>query len=396
MLRARLIRVGILFAVAVAGTTSCGETKFTQPDLKGDVVSVKGFERFENSAQRESRELLIDGRVTNIEWDLTGNPSVILLQGGAGGNYYVLVRSLWTLNSFGETDGFYLCLQWPDRTEDRLQEPLVTSADVIADNGDTLIDCSKGDDTLVRESSWSRSNLQEDQAWVEIFSDSLGNYPADVWRWGAETTDPCTPVNGAEFVGAITDGDTLGSNSHPGAGFLEDLYDAGGGRVRDQGQWTYILDNFNPGSNVPLAIVSKGFRDSRLNRAKPTTYVLWHSVEKPFGPCEINNPIREDDAGERDKTWNPDDYVPSFRLKFPSQSQLDVIGKGLWLEGKWALEIRRDLTTRPQWTTPPPPPPWPDDLQLVPGRRYMMRITIYDGTTKTTSQSQKFPIYLRP
>jgi hypothetical protein len=32
----------------------------------------------------------------------------------------------------------------------------------------------------------------------------------------------------------------------------------------------------------------------------------------------------------------------------------------------------------------------------VPGRRYMMRISIYDGTTKTTSRSQPFPIYLRP
>ena len=402
MFRARLIRAGILFAVAAAGTTSCGKTQFTQPNLKTDVVAVQGFERFLNSAQRESRELLIDGRATNIEWDLTGNPSVILLEGGAGGNYYVLVRSLWTLDEFGQATGFYLLLQWPDRTEDRLQEPLVTSADVLSDLGDTLIDCSS--DALVRESSWSRSPLQEDQAWIELYSDSLGSYPADVWRWGAETTDPCTPVNGAEFVGAITDGDTLGANSHPGAGFLEDLYDVGGGPVRDAGEWTYILDNHNPGSNVPLAITSKGTRDSRLNRGKPTPYVLWHSVEKPFVACENghppDNPIREDDAGIRDKTWNPGDYVPSFRLKFPTESQLDVLGKGQWLAGKWALEIRRELTTLYQPPdvngVRPPPIPRLDDVQLVPGRRYMMRISTYDGTTKTTSRSQLFPIYLKP
>jgi len=406
MFRARLIRAGILFAIAAAGTTSCGKTQFTQPNLKTDVVSVQAFERFLNSAQRESRELLIDGRVTNIEWDLTGNPSVILLEGGAGGNYYVLVRSLWTLNQFGENDGFYLLLEWPDRSEDRLKEPLVTSVDVLSDLGDTLINCSS--DALLRETSWSRSQKQEDQVWIELFSDAAGSFPADVWRWGAETTDPCTPVNGAEFIGAVNDGDTLGSTSHPGAGFLEDLYDVGGGPVRDQGDWTYIVTNHNPGSNVPLAIASKGSRDSRLNRAKPTPYVLWRggrppgpaTVQKPFLACENghppDNPVREDDAGIRDKSWNPGDYVPSFSTSLPSESQLDVIGKGQWLAGKWALEIRRDLTTRPVSDAVPPPPPWPDDVQLAPGRRYMMRISIYDGTTKTTSQSQRFPIYLRP
>src|SRR5882672_4066399 len=405
MFRARFIRAGILFAIAAAGTTSCGQTKFTQPNLKTDVIAVRGFERFLNSAQRESRELLIDGRATNIEWDLTGTPSVILLEGGGGGaNYYVLVRSLWTINQFNEFDGFYLLLQWPDRTEDRLQEPLVTSADVLADNGDTLINCSTGNDALIRESSWSRSTRQEDQVWVELYSDSLGSYPADVWRWGAQTTDPCTPVNGTEFVGATQDGDTLGSTTHPGAGYLEDLYDAGGVPVRDAGDWTYIYDNHNPGSNVPLFLTSKGSRDSRLNRAKPTSYVLWRggrfpvgTVEKPLGPCEYYNPIREDDASVRDKTWNPGDYVPSFRLRLPTDSQLDVIGKGEWFMGKWALEIRRDLIARrPPVGQQQVGDPWPDDLQLVPGHRYMMRITVYDGTAKTSSRSQLFPIYLRP
>lgn len=397
MFRARFIRAGILFAMAAAGTISCGETKFTQPNPKGDVVAVRAFERFLNSSQRESRELLIDSRVTNIEWDLTGNPSVILMQGGGGGgSYYVLVRSLWTLNEFGGNEGFYLLLQWPDRTENRLEEPLVTSADVFSDLGDTLINCQQGDDTLVRESSWSRSTQQEDELFIELYSDSTASFPADVWRWGAETTDPVTPVNMAEFAGAA-DGDSLGSTSHPGAGFLEDLYDLGGGAVRDFGVWPYIEANHNPGSNVPLNIASKGFRDTRLNRGHPTEYVLWARVDKPFGPCEIFNPIREDEAGVRDKSWNPGDYVPSFASSFPSESQLDVIGKGAWFEGKWALEIKRDLITRlPPVFPDPVGDPRPDDVQLVPGRRYMMRITIYDGASKMSSQSQLFPIYLRP
>jgi len=404
MIRAKFIRAGVLFAVAAAGTMSCGQNKFTQPSLLTGIVSVRANERFLNSAQRESRELLIDGRVTNIEWDLTGNPSVVLMEGGGGlgGSFYVLVRSLWTRDQFGNDAGFYLLLQWPDRTEDRLQEPLVTSADVLSNKTppDTLIDCTKGNDTLVRESSWSRSSKQEDQVWIEIFSDSLGSFPADVWRWGAETTDPATPVNAAEFINAITGNppDSLGSTSHPGAGFLEDLYDMGAGPVRDRGNWTYMLDNFNPGSNVPLTIADKGTRDTRLNRGKPVSYVLWHTVEKPFGPCDINNPIRIDDAGVRDKTWNPGDYVPSFRLQTASESQRDVIGKGAWLMGKWALEVRRNLIARPAEldSLNQQLPPWPDDIQLTPGRHYMMRLTIFDGSTKSTSKSPMIPIYLKP
>jgi hypothetical protein len=398
MFRARIVRAGVLFAIAAAGTISCGETKFTQPNPKSEIISVRANERFLNSSQRESRELLIDSRVTNIEWDLTGNPSVILMEGaaGGGGNFYLLARSLWTINQFGETDGFYLLLQWPDRTENRLEEPLVLDVDPISDLGDTLINCRLGDDGLVAESSWHRSTDQEDELWIEVYSDSLGSYPADVWRWGAETTDPATPVNGAEFIGAQTDGDTLGATQHPGAGFLEDLYDAGTGPIRDSGRWTYIDTNHNPGSNVPLRIASKGTRDSRLNRAKPTTYVLWASVDRPMGPCEYTNPMREDDAGVRDKTWNPGDYVPSFSLGLPSESQLDVIGKGQWLAGKWALELRRDLIARPPDVGGIPQTPWPDDIPLVPGHRYLVRFTIYDGTTKTSSRSPLTPIYLRP
>lgn len=422
MICVRWVRAGVLFAVAAAGAISCGDDAVTIPDPPSSVVAVQAFEQFLNSAQQETRELLIDGRVTDIEWNITGDPVIILLQGdGAGANYYVSVRSLWTKDRFGDPDAFYLLLQWPDRVEDRLEEPLVTSANVLADApdtlittnppdtlfialGDTLIDCTttgptgSSPNTLVDESSWSRSSLQEDEVQIEIFSDSLGSYPADVWRWGAETTDPATPVNCTEFVGACLDGDDFGSNDHPGAGYLEDLYDMGGGAVRDAGAWTYINANHTPGSNVPLRIASKGSRDSRLNRAKPIEYVLWETVSKPMTACEINNPIREDNAGQRDKTWNPGDYVPSFRLSLPSHpsSQADVIGKGGWLAGKWGLEIRRDLVAAPPDVGGVPSPPWPDDIQLIPGRRYVMRLTFFEGATGATSRSGLIPVYLRP
>lgn len=403
MIRVKSIRVGILFAVAVAGTLSCGESNLTGPNPKSEIIVVQTFEQYLNSTGQESRELLIDSRVTDIEWNISGNPNIVLVKGSlgsGGGNYHVSLRSLWTLDKFGDPVGFYLLLEWPDRTRDVQREPLVTNANVRSDStatlGDTLINCKTGDDTLVRESSWSRSSLQEDEVYVEIFSDSPGPDTVDVWRWGAATTDPVTPVNGSEFVGAVVDGDTLGSNSHPAAGYMEDFIDWGAGPVRDQGDWTYMRENTNPGSNVPLFIASKGTRDTRLNRGKPVDYVLWNTVARPFGPCDIDNPVRVDNAGERDKTWNPGDIVPSFRAAFPSESQLDVIARGGWQMGKWALEIRRDLISRYPEVSGVPGDPRPDDVKLIPGNHYLMRITIVDGATRMSSRSPLMSLYLRP
>ncbi len=401
MLHWRSLSAGTLFAIIAASTLSCGGDSTTQPTLNDSVVSVGAVENFMNSAQRESRELLIDGRVTPIEWNIAGDPSVILMQStsGAGGDYYLTIRSLWTVNPFfnNQPEAFYLLVQWPDRSADFLEHPLVTSADVYDDNANLQIDCTTGDSTLVRESSWSESPLDEDEVFIEIFSGPNGAYPADVWRWGAGTTDPVTPVNGTEFVGAVSDGDTLGQTTHPGAGFMEDSYDQGGGPVRDQGAWTYINTNHAPGSNVPLFIVSKGTRDARLNRGKPIPYVVWQTVNAQFGPCDIINPIRLDDASSRDKSWNPGDYIPAVRLAFPTESQLDVLAKGAWAAGKWGLEIRRNLITRgPDKPGGLPGDIWPDDVQMAPDQNYSMRITVVDGRTHGTSSSSLIPVYLKP
>ena len=396
MISSKSIRAGILIAIATAGTLSCGESEFTQPNPKSDVVAVRASEKFLNSPQQESRELLIDGRVTDIEWNVTGDPSIILMQGisGRGGTFNMSLRSMWTYDEFGAPDGILFLLQWPDLTENRLEEPLVTNVDVQSPT-DTL-DCTTND-VLVRPESWTRSDDQEDEVTIELFSDEFGSLPRDVWRWGGSTTDFATPVNATEFVGAADDDDDLGATAHPSASTLEDNFDTGGGAVLDAGRPTFLL-NHAQGSDVPLKIVSKGTRDVRFNRGKPIPFVVWNTVSKDFLRCETDNPIRLDDAAEPEKTWNPGDYVPSYRLQLGLGSQSDVLGKATWLAGKWALEVRRDLITRPddEDGNGVPDPPRTDDVQLQPGRRYVIRITVMDGETKSVSRSDLIPVYLNP
>jgi hypothetical protein len=397
-----MLRTGILCAVLAATSLSCGETQPTEPNPVSDITAVRGNEQFLNSPQQETRELLIDGRVTDIEWAITGDASVIRMHnegGERGGTYYLSVRSLWTLDKFNQPDGILFLLQWPDPTENRLHMPLVTTADVVADNGDTLIDCTTGNTDLVKPANWTiNRNIQEDEVLVEIFSTATGGYPKDLWRWGAETTDPATPVSPTEFSAASSDGshDDVGATEHPGGAYMEDFYDNGSGPVRDVGKFTYMFANHDSGTYVPLKIASKNPREVRFNRGKPIATVIWNTVAKDFSACEIFNPIRIDNPTEPDKTWNPGDYQPSFRSNLPDSSQADVVARGSWAMGKWGLEIRRDLIARADSAGGDFGAPRPDDIKLQPGGHYAVRFTIVDGTTKARSVSDLIPIYLRP
>jgi hypothetical protein len=183
----------------------------------------------------------------------------------------------------------------------------------------------------------------------------------------------------------------------------------GGGPVDDEGRRTYH-DNFTqyPNGVVPDSVTYKGSRDTRLNRGKPTAYAIWGYVARPLDVCDSLknwrlNPVRVDDSSVRDKSWNRGDYVPGLVLRFPSLSQMDVLARGAWGAGKWNLEIRRNLTTydkrldfTPDKTNPAAWIPWSDDLQLQPGRRYMMRVTVYDASSTRGSRSAMLPLYLKP
>lgn len=408
MLRGDTVRVGILFVLLGSMTLSCGERTPTEPDLPSTIVAAASPETYLTSPQRETRELLIDGRATDIEWQGTGQPALLLMRGdrgGGGGDFYASVRALWSYNPLNnDSVAIYLLIQWPDRTEDFQESPLVTDADWRDDAGHDLIDCTS-DDALLNPARWRRSDIHEDQVVVELYSDTGGSYPADKWRWGAATTNNLTPVNITEFQGAGNDGDTLGSTSHPSAAVMDDSYSTGGAWVPDIG-FPFRTDNFLPGSNVPLRIASKGSRDARLNRAKPVEVVVWEPVSKEFVQCDSLNPVRVDNPSIADKTWNPGDFVPSFRLGFPKaptgdptppvQSQLSVLARGDWDKGKWSLEVRRLLIARPPDVGGVRQPPWPDDVPLYTGHTYGVRITIYDASNTTGSASALVPLYLKP
>jgi hypothetical protein len=381
-----------------AAVLSCGERTPTEPDLPARIVAIPASDIFANSPQLEPRELLIDGRATDIEWQVTGDPVLLLLQGstGSGGDYYASVRAYWTYSPYnGDSIALYLLVQWADRRPDVLEQPLVTSVDWQDADNRSLVDCNTSD-PLHDEANWRKdTGRQEDQIEVEIYSDASGALPADKWRWGAATTDPVTPVSPTEYLGADA-AETFGANVHPSAGWSEDYYDAGAGWVRDAGDVTYT-DNFAPGSNIPLFITGKGGRDTRMNRGKPPALLIWRYVSRPLLACDSLNPIRIDDASARQKTWNPGDYVQSYRSQMPSFSQADVVTRAAWDGGKWAVEMRRQLEPRePDTQESGRGAPHLDDVPLHTGRTYGFRLRIYNASKTQSSVSSMIPLYIQP
>ncbi len=405
MLRGNVVRGGILCALLAALTLSCGETSPTQPDLPSRIVAVSAPEVFTNSPQQESRELLVDGRPTDIEWKLTGDPVLLLLKGntGTGGEYYASVRAYWTYDPYGANEppggdsiALYLLVQWADRGPDRLEQPLVTSVDWQDDDNHTLVDCGTSD-PLRDEANWHQeAGVHEDQIEVELYSNQNGALPADKWRWGAATTDAATPVSMTEYPFADT-AEVRGSTVHPSAGFSEDYYNSGAGWVLDGGDLAYE-PNHAPGSNIPFSVTGRGGRDVRLNRGKPSSLLIWKYVSRGFAedPCDSINPIRLDDASARQKTWNPGDYVQSYRSQMPFLSQADVITRGGWETGKWAVEIRRLLLPRNWDKLLGTPVLHNDDVQLHPGQTYGFKLRIYNASKTEYSESQLVPLYIKP
>ncbi|HET7498639.1 MAG TPA: hypothetical protein VFM00_10090 [Candidatus Eisenbacteria bacterium] len=397
MLRSNLVRGGILFVSLSLSLVSCGQRTPSEPDLPTRIVAVPTTDVFANSPQLESRELLIDGRATDIEWNVAGIPTVVLLKGdtGRGGDYFASVRAIWTYNPFNQDSvALYMLVQWSDPAPDFLEQPLITSVDWTDDDGNSLIDCETSD-PLHNPANWHQNTaLHEDQVEVELYSDASGDYPADRWRWGAGTTDPVTPVNPTEIPTADST-ETSGSTLHPTGGWSEDFYNSGSGWVRDAGRVTYE-DNFTAGSAVPIYIASKGTRDIRLNRGKPTARLIWRYVATLLGACDSINPVRVDDASQREKTWNPGDYVPSYISGMPSASQADVVSRGGWERGKWSLELRRLLQSRDRDGTTTRGAPHLDDIELHSGRTYGIRIRIYNASKTRSSASPILPLYIKP
>jgi hypothetical protein len=411
MPRLRSLRVGILFAVLPLFTLSCGERKPTEPStLAAEIPAVPVYDLFYSPINilTVARELLIDSRATQIEWDAAGKGNFVLMKGvNGGGDYYANVRAEWTRDKFEAPVAFQLLVQWPDFTENRLDHPIVDdSVDVYDAEGNPVFDCTV-DDRVIRPTSWHRGDNLEDEVEIEIFPTQFGGYPADDWRWGACTTDLATPVSTVDFPGA--DNDSIGAFNHPQAGFCEDRWNAGAGPVPDAGALTYAA-NYTQYANgvVPRFVAGKGTRDTRLNRLKPVAYCVWRNVARPFGQCQLENPVRADDPAIRDNSWNPGDYVPGWILGFPypdvnrdslqtlisngSVSSGDVIAKGAWEEGKWSLEIRRLLDTGHPADDFPLASPAAGGAEKV----YGIRLTIRDGQTKLLSRSAIIPLVLRP
>jgi hypothetical protein len=80
----------------------------------------------------------------------------------------------------------------------------------------------------------------------------------------------------------------------------------------------------------------------------------------------------------------------------PTGSQADVVTRGGWDNGKWALELRRLLLSRDPDVGATRGTPHSDDVVLTSGRTYGFRLKIYNASKTRFSQSPILPLYIKP
>jgi len=92
--------------------------------------------------------------------------------------------------------------------------------------------------------------------------------------------------------------------------------------------------------------------------------------------------------------------IPAFVSGFPDSadqySQVDVLARAGFDTGKWSLEMRRLLEPRSPDVNGVRSPARTDDVVLLPGHTYGLRVTVYNATKTRGSASAIIPLYIRP
>jgi hypothetical protein len=76
------------------------------------------------------------------------------------------------------------------------------------------------------------------------------------------------------------------------------------------------------------------------------------------------------------------DILPRYTFKQPTGSRSDIQAKGVWQNGKWTIELGRKLVTSNQ-----------DDIQFVPGRKYLFGISRYEIADRGPNAKLSEPLY---
>lgn len=273
----------------------------------------------------------IDGKIDAL-WD-KAKPLKIPLE-GEGFRTNLWVRSLYT-----ETEIYFL-FQWVDSTEGHHHEPWIYDGDRWRQERRLAEDKL----ALLWNIKDSISGFNQQGCAVLCHATTPGrdrplmytNAPserADMWLWKAARTNP---------VGQLDDQ------------FLDnDIKSQEAGRKGDKREGGGYLPNAQEGS--PQYSWKGKPRDSRF---------LF---------------IDEAKAIKDYRTFKPGAILPGWVLEKFTGSRGDIIGKGLWKEGMWTLEVARKLNTGHD-----------DDIQFTDlSKEYYFGVAIFDNSESTHPISQR-------
>lgn len=76
------------------------------------------------------------------------------------------------------------------------------------------------------------------------------------------------------------------------------------------------------------------------------------------------------------------DLLPNFEYHVPTLSRADIRAKGMWNNGRWAIEFERALNTG-----------YADDLKLIPGNSYQFGVSRYEIAGREPEPAATQPFY---
>ena len=270
---------------------------------------------------------VLDGVYDDTMWETT-DLSRISVSHGPDHRINVTMQAVY------DDSNIYMVFQWADETEDVNRRGWVYQDDSwqSSDREDRLAILWQITGIAEFETLGCGAACHSGEPPTGMWLDNPGEY-GDLWNWKASRTNP---------VGFVDDGWMGRYSGHDD-----------GGRYSDPGTSAYAR-NINEAGDAP------GF--------------IWTDPNSASGILLNTNSVPISDS----MTFAEEDALPGYILREPDDSRADIHAVGVWVDGKWTLEISRALDTGDHSLLSGTDVPI--DITFLPGATYLFSIVAMDNT----------------
>ena len=325
------------------------------------------------TVEKTGEEITLDGYASEASWAGAGE-LVISARDRITGTVDVTLKALYDENSI------YIYATWPDSTENSIRNMWIYDTDngwqMWSEAGNEM---AKNEDRILFIWNIEESVEGFDVAGCAITCHGDRHHTnaegerTDTWQWRASTTNPFGFTEDKHWDNTVEEG------THEAA--------------REAGR------HFDDVTTV--GYTGQDIGEARVGYTENIYTVLISGVPVALPRYYEPNPVDETDAkflskGEIERgeavevtpqtTFKDGTTVPGYILERPAGSRADIESKGVWLDGRWHVELKRALDTGHH-----------DDVQFDITEIYRFGIAVCDNTGgfQTYGEGHSFDVHVR-